>query len=239
MPRHARFKITGLPLHVGQRGNDRSRCFFHPEHHELFLGLLSEFSAKCSCAIHAYVLMTNHVHLLMTPTQAGSASQLMKQVGQRYAQYINRTRTRTGSFWEGRFHSNIVDSETYLLRCYRYIESNPVRAGMVRTPEQYPWSSFNANALGAPSTFLIPHPVYLGLGDSAAERQHAYRALFERDLSPGDLHEIRRALSGGFVLGSEDFAARVRELLGRRVVAGRPGRPKKGQQPTETTSSLF
>jgi len=239
MPRRLRLRLTGFPLHIGHRGNDRSNCFFEPEHRELFLGLLSELSIKHSCAIHAYVLMTNHVHLLLTPGQPGAASSLMKDVGQRYVQYINRTRARTGTLWEGRFHSSIVDSEQYLLRCYRYIELNPVRAGMVESPGAYPWSSFRANAWGEASTLLVPHPVYQGLGPSPASRRTAYRALFERPLSPEELQEIRSALSGGFVLGSEEFAARIEELSGKRATARRPGRRRKDERSSEGQGHLL
>src|SRR5262249_18822371 len=153
-------------------------CFFEHADRELYLGLLSELAPQQQCAIHAYVLMTNHVHLLLTPGTRDAASSLMKHVGQRYSQHINRSRNRSGTLWEGRFHSSIVGGATYLLNCHRYIELNPVRAGMVRSPDEYPWSSYHANALGHPSLFLIPHPVFDALGDTLRQRSEAYRTLF-------------------------------------------------------------
>jgi putative transposase len=229
MPRHSRFRVAGVPLHVRQRGNNKAACFFEPEHREVFLGMLGELAREHECSVHAYVLMTNHIHLLLTPATADSASLMMKHLGQRYTQYINRTRSRIGSLWEGRFRSNIVDSEMYVMTCYRYVELNPVRAGMVQRPEQYPWSSFRSNALGEPSLIVNPHVVYQHLGRTADERRSAYRELFNRDLDPFELKRIREAISAGAVLGSKEFAEKMARTLGRRVEIGQPGRPRKVQ----------
>ena len=203
-------------MHVTQRGNNKAAVFFEPQDRARYLHLLAEHSYEFECPVHAYALMTNHVHLLLTPERAESASLLMKNVGQRFAQYVNKAYRRTGSLWEGRFHSCIVDSETYLLRCHRYIELNPVRAGMVEHPGQYPWSSFNVNAYGEPSDLVIPHPVCDGLALTEGDRQRAYRALFINDLSAEDVAAIRKATRGGFALGSDQFVEWVGQELGVR-----------------------
>gem|GEM_PF-2708847 len=161
MSRHRRLKIAGYPLHLIQRGVNRCACSAGARDYELYLGLLEEMSRRHACEVHAYVLMTNHVHLLLTPTDPDGPSRLMKDLGQRYVQAYNRRHQRTGTLWEGRFKSSIVDSEAYLLRCQRYIEENPVRAGMVAHPSDYAWSSHRFNADGAANTFLVPHPLYL------------------------------------------------------------------------------
>lgn len=142
MPRRARLRVAGLPLHLIQRGNNRSACFYADEDYTLYLHHLGELARKFRCAVHAYVLMTNHVHLLLSPVREDGPSLLMKHLGQRYVQYINKTYRRSGTLWEGRFRSSIVQERGYLLRCYRYIELNPVRAGMVRHPRDYRWSSY-------------------------------------------------------------------------------------------------
>jgi putative transposase len=145
MPRHARLRIGGLPLHVIQRGVNRCACFGDESDYGVYLALLEELSTRYECAMHAYVLMTNHVHLLVTPPEPDGASKLMKHLGQRYVQYFNRRHKRTGSLWEGRFRSSLIDSEGYLMRCHRYVEMNPVRAGMVQRPSDYRWSSHGSN----------------------------------------------------------------------------------------------
>ena len=226
MPRHARLRIAGLPLHVVQRGNNRARCFNTERDLSLYLGLLAEFSAPLGVKVHAYVLMPNHVHLLLTPAQATSVSDFMKQVGQRYAQHFNRTYVRTGAFWEGRFHSSIVDTEHYLLLCHRYIEMNPVRARLCPSPAGYEWSSFHANALGRASLFLQPHDQYRALGVDAASRCNAYLQLFEAGIAPAELEAIRKSLTSGYALGSADFADRVEKEIGRRARFGKPGKPR-------------
>ncbi len=139
MPRRARLSVPGIPWHIIQRGNNRSACFYSDEDYQFYLELLKDLSEKFSCDIHAYVLMTNHVHLLLTPGKKDSAALLMKNLGQRYVQYINHTYRRSGTLWEGRFRSCLTQSEDYVLACYRYIELNPVRADMVAHPRDYPW----------------------------------------------------------------------------------------------------
>ena len=163
MPRRARLSLPDLPVHIIQRGNNRQACFFSDEDARFYLDWLGEYAASTQCRLHAYVLMTNHVHLLLTPPTADAAGKLMKALGQRYVQYINRTYRRSGTLWEGRFRSCLTQEESYLLTCQRYIELNPVRAGMVEHPAEYLWSSYRANAQGEPNPLLSPHPHYWSL----------------------------------------------------------------------------
>lgn len=225
MPRRARLSIPGIPWHIIQRGNNRSVCFHAEEDYQFYLYYLEEFTAKFGCAIHAYVLMTNHVHLLVTPQRADSASLLMKHLGQRYVQYVNRTYRRSGTLWEGRFRSCLTQTEDYVLACYRYIELNPVRAGMVVRPQDYRWSSYHANALGKASRLIAPHDEYLRLGWDEVARLEAYRALFKAHLDEEVVGQIRSATNGNFALGSERFQREIEMALGRRATRGQAGRP--------------
>ncbi len=172
MPRRSRIVIAGIPWHIIQRGNNRTACFYTDEDYRYYLTTLHEQAKKYQCAVHAYVLMTNHVHLLVTPKKKGSASLLMKHLGQRYVQYINKTYRRTGTLWEGRFRSCLMQEERYVLNCYRYIELNPVRASMVKDPALYLWSSYRANALGKHDGMLTKHQLYESLGECPEERQN-------------------------------------------------------------------
>jgi putative transposase len=183
--------------------------------------------------------MTNHVHLLLTPQHADSASLLMKHLGQRYVQYINRTYRRSGTLWEGRFRSCLTQTEDYVLACYRYIELNPVRAGMVVRPQDYRWSSFHANALGKASRLITPHGEYMRLGQDAAARTEAYQALFKAHLDEEVVGQIRSATNGNFALGSERFQREVEEALGRRAIRGQSGRPGKRSDRDETQGELL
>lgn len=227
MPRRARLSIPGIPWHIIQRGNNRSVCFHAEEDFQFYLHFLREFAVKFGCAIHAYVLMTNHVHLLLTPHKPHSASLLMKHLGQRYVQYINRTYQRSGTLWEGRFRSCLTQSEDYVLACYRYIELNPVRAGMVIQPKDYRWSSYHTNALGKASNLITPHEEYLRIGHDEEIRREAYRALFKAHIDEEIVGQIRNATNGNYALGSERFQNEIEEALGRRARRGQAGRPGK------------
>ena len=227
MPRRPRIAVAGVPLHLIQRGNNRQACFYSTDDYRQYLEWLREYAQDSGCAVHAYVLMTNHVHLLLTPTRADSASQLMKRLGQRYVQYINRTYRRSGTLWEGRYRSCIAQDEAYVLRCYRYIELNPVRAGMVGHPADYPWSSYASNGEGLGGYPLTPHSQYLALGKDDAGRRAVYQALFRHRMPDAMIDEIRRATNGNFALGNDRFKEEIEAVLGRRVQPGRPGRPKK------------
>ena len=227
MPRRARLTLPNVPLHLIQRGNNRQACFFADEDYRFYLDWLAEHADKIGCRVHAYMLMTNHVHLLLSTDRAEAPGALMKALGQRYVQYVNRTYRRSGTLWEGRFRSCLTQEEPYLLACQRYIELNPVRAGMVVHPAEYRWSSYRANAQNEHDALLKPHPLYEALGIDAAARQAAYRELFRYELEPGLVDEIRRATNGNYALGNEHFAAQVSSTLGRRSTPGKSGRPRK------------
>ena len=229
MPRRARIAIAGIPWHIIQRGNNRSACFFAEDDYRYFMNTLAEQAVKWQCAIHAYVLMTNHVHLLLTPQQQDSAATMMKHLGQRYVQYVNRTYRRSGTLWEGRFRSCLAQEDTYVLTCHRYIELNPVRAAMVENPAEYSWSSYRANALGEPGGLLTHHPDYLALGRSPNIRLEAYRELFQGPLDRTTVENIRCATNGNYVLGNQRFREEIAAMLKRRVTPGKSGRPRKNK----------
>ncbi|MBF8224005.1 transposase [Halomonas sp. 328] len=228
MTRRARLLLPGIPLHLVQRGNNRSVCFADADDCLAYLELLESASHACAVDVHAYVLMTNHVHLLATPRVDPQAiSAMMKRIGQSYAQRFNRRYRRTGTLFEGRFRSCLVGEARYLLACHVYIELNPVRAGMVNHPGEYRWSSYAANAQGAPDPLLTPHPVIADLGPSPVARHTAYRELFRHHLASGLVDEIRQVTHSGLVLGTERFQRQAAELLGRRTIRGTPGRKPK------------
>jgi putative transposase len=227
MPRRARLSIPGIPWHIIQRGNNRSVCFYAEEDYRFYLDHLDDLARRFGCAIHAYVLMTNHVHLLVTPHGTDSAALLMKHLGQRYVQYVNRTYRRTGTLWEGRFRSCLAQSENYVLSCYRYIELNPVRAGMVRQAKDYRWSSHATNGWGRADSLVTPHREYLRLGITDAERKAAYRELFKAHMEPEMLVKIRTATNGNYALGDDSFQRQIARALGRRVTPGQAGRPRE------------
>lgn len=183
--------------------------------------------------------MTNHVHVLLTPGEAHSASLLMKHLGQRYVQYVNRTYGRSGTLWEGRYRSCLAQEEQYVLACYRYIEMNPVRANLVAHPRQYRWSSYRVNAEGKESKLVVPHELYRRLGRSHAARCKAYRALFRTDLDPEIVRDLRLATNGNYALGSDRFKAQVEAALGRRVSRGKPGRRPRTTNDKVPTEHLF
>ena len=194
--------MAGLPLHVVQRGVNRQNCFFSDQDYSTYLKLLTEFLPRFGCSLHAYCLMTNHVHLLLTPEASNSCAFLMKNVGQRYVQGLNRRIERSGTLWEGRFRSGIVQSEAYVLACYRYIELNPVRAGIVKDPAEYRWSSHSSNAHGLASGLLRPHAAYEALGLSVVQRGSAYRLLCDEAPPTTMVDEIRKATRLGYAMGA-------------------------------------
>jgi putative transposase len=231
MARQPRSILPGYPLHIVQRGNDRSDCFRRDGDYMLYLLHLRELADKLGCEVHAYCLMTNHVHLLLTPPSGDACAVLMRNLGQRYVSRFNRSYQRTGTLWEGRFRSFLVDSTGYLLACYRYIEQNPVRAKMVRTPADYPWSSYHANAGRRPDPLVTPHADYLALSEDPDRRYLEYCELIENTLEITEIEKIRDATLSGMPLGSEAFKARVEIDLGRELRRKGPGRPKSGSGP--------
>jgi putative transposase len=205
---------------------NRSLCFRDDFDRQRYLGLLKDYAAMNDCVIHAYVLMGNHVHLLMTPERDDGLSRTMKGLGERYVPFYNRRHGRTGTLWEGRFRSNVVQDERYLFKCQTYIELNPLRAQMVEHPAQYAWSSYRSNASGAPAGIITPHERYLALGLDEAQRSRAYRALFEDPASPKDLELIREAVNAGYALGDEAFIRRLAAMKGVAVTRRKPGPPR-------------
>jgi putative transposase len=226
MPRHARLILPGIPVHAVQRGVNRAACFTDDGDRDFYLRQLQRLLGDSGCALHAFCLMTNHVHLLLTPAEHDSCERLFRRLSLVHVQYMNKKYDRTGTLWEGRFRSCIVQSEAYLLTCYRYVELNPVRAGMVRRPQDYPWSSYSANALGATDAGITPHEEYLKLGISAEDRRRRYRSLFQGALDETLLEDIRLNTNAGYSVGTEAFRRDVATQLGRRVSRGAPGRPK-------------
>jgi putative transposase len=221
MPRSARTVLAGLSLHVVQRGINRQQCFFSDSDYSTCLRFLGEFAVRFGCSLHAYCLMTNHVHLLLTPEAKESCALLMKNLGQRYVQVVNKKLGRTGTLWEGRFKSCLVGTEAYALACYRYIELNPVRAGIVDAPGKYRWSSYPANAEGRGSSLVEAHPAYHALGLNSDQRLFAYRSLCESAPPDPIVEEIRKATRIGCMAG------KAREQRGRPW----DGRRKMGSVP--------
>jgi putative transposase len=237
--------IPDQPQHVILRGNNRAEIFCADADYFFYLEKLKSACDKHGCYVHAYVLVTNHVHLLVTSHLELSLGKAMQMLGRYYVQYYNYCYQRTGTLWEGRYKATLIDSETYLLTCMRYIEMNPVRAGMVIDPADYPWSSYHYNALGRFSDLVKPHPEFLRLDESNEVRQTAYRELFTHQLSENSISEIREATNKAWVLGNDRFKQRIQEQLGRRVEPKARGGDRKSEQfnanrvfsLSETTSS--
>lgn len=230
MPRRARMYVAGVPYHVVQRGNNREACFYAPDDYQIYLEIMAEVLGRYDVRLHAYVLMTNHVHLLMTPQDRDGISSVTKVLGSRFAQHMNKKYRRTGTMWEGRHKASAVESETYLLKCYRYIELNPVAASMVERPEEYAWSSYCVNAYGDESRVVEPHAQYLALGASSGIRCHRYREMFAEVLSTEDLHGIRRATHYCQPLGGDRFRAQIELKTGNTFGRMGRGRPRKADQ---------
>jgi len=244
MPRPPRLELPGVPLHIVQRGNNRAACFLGDLDRRFYLKWLGHAAAACGCDIHAYVLMSNHVHLLLTPRAQGAASGMLQDLGRRYVRIFNKVHGRTGTLWEGRFKSSLIDSERYLFACHRYIELNPVRAGIVRHAGDYPWSSHRFYARGETSRLITPHARYLALGTSEGERYEVFRSLFGDAVADDELARLRTALNKGWALGAEPFLADIQRRLGRSVLPPRRGRPRKEtadvvQPPGDQKEMLF
>jgi putative transposase len=215
MARRPRFDLAGVARHVVQRGNNRLPCFLDDDDRQRYLQCLLDGLARFDCQLHAYVLMSNHVHLLLTPGCPGAVSRLVHTFARNYTALFNGRHGRTGTLWEGRFKACLVDSQRYVLACSRYIELNPVRAWMVPQPGDYPWSSHGANAAGQRNPLLLPHPAYLALGADGPSRAAAWRALVAEGLSAEEVGEIRAHLRQQKVLGSDRFKDLVAQRTGR------------------------
>ncbi|MBT4573848.1 MAG: transposase [Thiotrichales bacterium] len=227
MARLKRITPAGIPQHIIQRGNNKRVCFTSNADMKAYLKWLKDFSDKYSVSIHAWVLMTNHIHILCTPKTDNGIGKMMQSLGRMYVGYFNHTYQRTGTLWEGRYKSSIIQSERYLLAVYRYIELNPVRADMVISPSEYSWSSYNFNALGIVNDLITPHQEYLALGDSASERNAAYIELFKIEVDGELLNNIGGSINKGLALGSDAFIKEIEALTKVRVSSRKAGRPKK------------
>lgn len=235
MARLPRLVMAGVPMHVVQRGVDRCACFRCPEDYRFYLSVATDLAPAHGCAVHAYVLMTNHVHLLLTPREEDSCWQFMKRLGQRYVQRFNKRWSRTGTLWEGRYYSSLVETDAYLLRCYRYIEQNPLRAGMVAHVGDYRWSSYATNAHGRDDRLVQPHGNYIALGPDVESRRRNYRELLGVSASTAELREIRLATKGGHVLGGKTFQEKMAAILGLHAFA--PGRRPSGSENSASENS--
>ena len=226
MPRQPRYFIPKIPQHVIARGVDRQAVFFQAQDYSLYLQALREAASNSGCQIHAYVLMTNHVHLLATPQQERSLPLMMQAMGRNYVQRLNARYQRTGTLWEGRYKASLVQSDEYLLACQRYIELNPVRAGIVLAPGEYPYSSYAHHALGKPDPLLTPHALYIGLHPEQRARQYAYRTFFRDTLSEQLLARFRNNTNACTVIGNDRFKEQIATMLGRALPTGKRGRPR-------------
>lgn len=223
MARHPRIVVPGVPLHIVQRGNDRRDVFHSAEDFERYLSILNEARTDADCVVHAYVLMSNHVHLVVTPNGDRAPAQLMQMIGRRYVPWYNVRYGHAGTLWEGRYWSAPIDSDAYLLACMRYVDLNPVRACIVERPSDYRWSSYRANAVGTHDALVTRHPLYLALAESRELQAAAYRALADHALSPETVGAIRTATWRGTPIGDDDFRQALdarRNIDSRRASRG-------------------
>lgn len=230
--------LPDCPQHIIQRGNNREACFVNEQDYKVYLTYLAHAAGNYDVAIHAFVLMTNHVHLLATPSDKDGVSRMMQALGRRYVQYFNFTYDRTGTLWEGRYKSTLVESDAYLFAVYRYIELNPVRANMVAHASEYPWSSYQFNAIGRPIALITPHCLYYALGRRPEERQSAYRDLFKGRMPEAEIQQIRDATNRAWILGSERFKRNFEEQTGRIADPRKRGGDRKSRHWQEENQRL-
>ena len=238
MPRQPSIDPPGGPQHIVQRGNDRQPTFFADADRVRYLTDLNEIALRVGCHVHAYVLMTNHVHLLATPTERGQIGHVTQSLGRRYVRYINYRYHRTGTLWEGRYKACPVQDLTHVLRCYRYIELNPVRAKMAADPGDYRWSSYRANAHGQHDPLVHPHGDYIRLSAEPDERLAVYRALVMEHIDPTELDAIREHLQRQHAYGTDRFRDMIERKLGRRAGPAKIGRPRKAEHGHHVESAL-
>ena len=232
MPRQARFIVPDIALNVIQRGHNRNACFRDDTDRMVYLATVADLLRNNAVALHAYCLMTNHVHMLFTPGTEGACATLMRNLGQRYAQYFNRRYDRTGGLWEGRYRSCLVDSANYVLACYRYVERNPVRAGMIPSARSYRWSSYQGNAGAASNPLLTPHVEYLALANDENARWRAYQQMLDVADEADFLTAIRDATNGGLALVDDKLKAKLQTDTGRRLEHKKPG-PAPASEPAD------
>jgi putative transposase len=227
MARLPRLTVAGHPHHVIQRGNNRQPIFVDDEDYRHFLGLLHEHARREKVAVHAYVLMPNHVHLLLTPETEQGLPALMQALGRRYVQYFNRRHHRTGTLWEGRYRATLVDSEAYLLTCMAYIDLNPVRAGLVGRPADYRWSSHGHYVGLQQAPGLSVHPLIWQLGNTPFAREAAYGALVQHGIEQARERAVTESLLKGWALGRPEFVEQLQKQTQRRLSPSKAGRPRR------------
>lgn len=225
MPRKSRIDLPSYPQHVIQRGNNKQTCFHQTADFKAYAYWLRQYSVQFDVSVHAWVFMSNHVHILCTPNKSNAISAMMQSLGRQYVRYFNDKYKRTGTLWEGRYKACIVESDAYLIQLYKYIELNPVRAKMVKEAEDYVWSSFQINALGKDSSLCVPHESYTRLGHSKTQRLLEYSRLFKQDIPLKQLQQIRESTQSGLVYGSEKFITKLENVAGQALTKKKAGRP--------------
>ena len=226
MARLPRLTVPGYPHHIVQRGNNRQAIFSGPPDYRMMLALLEENSKKFGVALHAYVLMSNHFHLLATPSSADGLPRMMQAVGRRYVRYFNDSQQRSGTLWEGRYRSTVIETDSYLLACMAYIDLNPVRAGIVREARDYPWSS-HSHYIGLRADRIItPHSLFWAMGNTPFARENAYRELVNAGISRQQEEALTVSVLSGWALGGEKFVTDLQMRTERRTRMAKAGRPK-------------
>jgi len=231
MARLPRLTIPGYPHHIIQRGNNRQAIFGSTADYELLLALIDEHAHKQHVAVHGYVLMSNHFHLLATPETEEGIPQMMQAVGRRYVRNYNLRHGRTGTLWEGRYKSTLIQAERYLLTCMVYMDLNPVRAGMVGDPAEYPWSSFHHYIGRRVDKLITPHPLYWELGNTPFARDEAYGTLVRSGISDSERQALTDSTLRGWALGAPDYVADLQRRTERRVARAHAGRPRISDKP--------
>ncbi|MDP2943759.1 MAG: transposase [Candidatus Omnitrophota bacterium] len=230
MARRPRLFVSDIPYHIVQRGNNRNSIFSSDEDYAYFLEVLQEAKIKHRCLIYSYCLMTNHFHLLAKPEEKGNISWLMKLLGAKYVRYFNKAYKRTGTLWEGRFKSSLIDEELYFLACLHYIEMNPVRAGIVSSPELYRWSSYRIRAFGEKSPVVDLDPWYNSLADNETECQLRYRKFFQNLVPESTCKLIREMTRKDGIVGGDGFKKLIEKLTHKEIIFRSPGRPKRDEK---------
>lgn len=238
MARLPRLVVPNQPHHVIQRGNGSQVVFRDVEDYEAFLGWLKEAARQFKVAIHAYVLLPNHLHLLVTPSDETGLGKMMQWIGRHYVPYFNGKYQRGGTLWQGRYRATVIDSEQYFLLCSRYIESHPARAGLVSSAEEYPWSSISHHIGVKPDPLITDHSIYWALGNTPFDREANYKALLELGIGQREVESLTEATLKGWPLGSERFKEALAKQINRRVAPAKRGRPRKTALPEKASPSL-
>jgi len=237
MARLPRLVVPHQPHHIIQRGNDKQTIFRDTEDYTSFLAWLKEAARHFKLAVHAYALLPDHLHLLVTPSDDAGLGKMMQWIGRHYVPYFNGKYQRTGTLWQGRYRATVIDSEQYFLLCSRYIESHPVRAGLAASPEDYPWTSIAHHIGVKPDPLITDHPVYWALGNTPFDREASYKSLLDLGISQREAEVVTEATLKGWPLGSEKFKAALAKQVNRRVEPAKRGRPRRTDSDQKTPTS--